>query len=186
MERRPRAPAARLPRERPRARPPQCREGRSVRPLRADRPCREDARARRGHAGGHRHDLEPGQVRGLRVPHGSAPRGAGGDRGSEDALPRPRRHGAYRDEGCEGRQHLRRDRPARGEIRMTGQTDHNLRGDYSGMRPDYTVDQDWDAYSAAEHDLWRRLYARQAVLVPDYACDEFRATLATLEYGAGI
>jgi len=69
---------------------------------------------------------------------------------------------------------------------MTGQTDHNLRGDYSRMRPDYTVDQDWDAYTAAQHDLWRRLYARQAVLLPEYACEEFRATLATLDYGAGI
>jgi phenylalanine-4-hydroxylase len=69
---------------------------------------------------------------------------------------------------------------------MTGQTDHNLRGDYSRMRPDYTVGQDWDAYTGAQHDLWRRLYARQAALVPDYACDEFSATLATLDYGAGI
>jgi phenylalanine-4-hydroxylase len=69
---------------------------------------------------------------------------------------------------------------------MTGQTEHPLRGDYSRMRPDYTVDQDWDAYASAQHDLWRRLYARQAALVPDYACEEFRATLATLDYGAGI
>ena len=69
---------------------------------------------------------------------------------------------------------------------MTGQTDHNLRGDYSRMRPDYTVDQEWDAYTVAQHDLWRRLYARQAALVPDHACDEFQATLATLDYGAGI
>ena len=69
---------------------------------------------------------------------------------------------------------------------MTGQTDHNLRGDYSRMRPDYTVDQDWDAYSDAQHELWRRLYVRQAALLPDHACDEFRATLATLDYGAGI
>lgn len=69
---------------------------------------------------------------------------------------------------------------------MTGQTEHALRGDYSRMRPDYTVDQDWDAYTPAEHELWRRLYARQAALVPEYACDEFRATLATLDYGTGI
>ena len=69
---------------------------------------------------------------------------------------------------------------------MTGQTDHNLRGDYSGMRPDYTVDQDWGAYSGAQHDLWRHLYARQVALVPQYACDEFSDTLATLDYGAGI
>lgn len=69
---------------------------------------------------------------------------------------------------------------------MTGETGHALRGDYSRMRPDYTVDQDWSGYSAAEHDLWRRLYARQASLVPEYACEEFCATLATLDYGAGI
>jgi phenylalanine-4-hydroxylase len=69
---------------------------------------------------------------------------------------------------------------------MTGETGHPLRGDYSRMRPDYTVDQEWHAYAAAEHDLWRRLYARQAALVPRYACDEFRAALATLDYGTDI
>jgi phenylalanine-4-hydroxylase len=69
---------------------------------------------------------------------------------------------------------------------MTGQTEHALRGDYSGMRPDYTVDQEWDRYTAKQHELWRRLYARQAALVPSYACDEFRTTLATLDYGTGI
>ena len=60
---------------------------------------------------------------------------------------------------------------------MTGETGHALRGDYSRMRPDHTVDQDWDAYSKAEHDLWRRLYRRQASLVPNYACDEFIAAM---------
>jgi phenylalanine-4-hydroxylase len=69
---------------------------------------------------------------------------------------------------------------------MTGETQHKLRGDYSRMRPDYTVDQDWDAYSAEEHDLWRRLYARQLSLVPKYASEEFNETLATLDYGKGI
>jgi phenylalanine-4-hydroxylase len=69
---------------------------------------------------------------------------------------------------------------------MGGETTHALRGDYSRMRPDYTVDQEWDAYSAADHDLWRRLYQRQASLVPGYACDEFCATLATLNFGEGI
>ena len=69
---------------------------------------------------------------------------------------------------------------------MTGETTHNLRGDYSRMRPDYTVDQDWDAYTPEQHALWRRLYARQAALVPKYACDEFRDALAELNYGEGI
>ena len=44
---------------------------------------------------------------------------------------------------------------------MAGQTDHALRGDYSQMRPDYTVEQDYSRYTAAEQDLWKRLYARQ-------------------------
>src|SRR5881394_2650513 len=69
---------------------------------------------------------------------------------------------------------------------MTGETGHALRGDYSRMRPDYTVDQDWDAYRPAEHELWRRLYARQLSLVPKYASEEFNAILATLDYGTGI
>ena len=68
---------------------------------------------------------------------------------------------------------------------MTGETDHKLRGDYSRMRPDYTVDQDWDAYTRVEHDLWRRLYARQAALIPNYACDEFSDTLKVLNFGEG-
>ena len=69
---------------------------------------------------------------------------------------------------------------------MAGKTDHKLRGDYSTMRPDYTVDQEWGAYSEAEHDLWRRLYRRQGALVPKYACEEFCEVLATLNFGAGI
>jgi phenylalanine-4-hydroxylase len=69
---------------------------------------------------------------------------------------------------------------------VTGETDHKLRGDYSRMRPDYTVDQDWDAYTRVEHDLWRRLYARQAALIPNYACDEFSDTLKVLNFGEGI
>ena len=69
---------------------------------------------------------------------------------------------------------------------MTGETAHGLRGDYSRMRPDYTVDQEWDRYSADAHALWRRLYGRQASLVPRYACEEFRAALAVLDFGAAI
>jgi phenylalanine-4-hydroxylase len=69
---------------------------------------------------------------------------------------------------------------------MTGETGHKLRGDYSRMRPDYTVDQEWDGYSGGEHELWRRLYRRQEGLVRRYACDEFVETLDTLNFGEGI
>ncbi len=53
-----------------------------------------------------------------------------------------------------------------------------LRGDYSRARADFTVEQSWQTYSAADHALWRRLYARQSGLVPTYACAEFAAGLA--------
>jgi phenylalanine-4-hydroxylase len=69
---------------------------------------------------------------------------------------------------------------------VTGETGHALRGDYSRVRADYTVDQDWNAYSPAEHDLWRRLYRRQESLVARYACAEYCDTLATLNFGEGI
>ncbi len=69
---------------------------------------------------------------------------------------------------------------------MAGQTDHTLRGDYSNIRPDYTVDQDYSLYTAAEQDLWKRLYARQSALVPNFACDEFIDVLAGLNFSAGI
>ena len=69
---------------------------------------------------------------------------------------------------------------------MSGQTDHPLRGDYTHIRPDYTVDQDYRRYTPAEQQLWQRLYARQSALVPHYACDEFIDILATLNFGDGI
>jgi phenylalanine-4-hydroxylase len=67
-----------------------------------------------------------------------------------------------------------------------GQTSHGLRGDYRRMRPDYTVEQDYSAYSDAEHDRWRRLYRRQIELVPGRACDEYVAALRSLDYETGI
>lgn len=69
---------------------------------------------------------------------------------------------------------------------MAGQTDHPLRGDYANIRPDYTVDQDYSRYTSSEQDLWKRLYARQSALVPEFACDEFIDILGALNFGAGI
>ncbi|NKB58864.1 MAG: phenylalanine 4-monooxygenase [Alphaproteobacteria bacterium] len=49
----------------------------------------------------------------------------------------------------------------------------------------YTVDQDWDGYTALEHDTWRRLYARQSALLPNRACPEFLAGLTKLDLNDG-
>ncbi len=67
-----------------------------------------------------------------------------------------------------------------------GASTHAVRGDYSHMRPDYTVDQDYGSYADTDQDRWRRLYARQMRLVPGRACPEFLRVIETLGYDAGI
>ncbi|WP_298835225.1 phenylalanine 4-monooxygenase [uncultured Piscinibacter sp.] len=54
-----------------------------------------------------------------------------------------------------------------------GQGDRPPRGDYAQARADYTSEQHWERYSATEHDLYRRLYERQARQLPGLACEEF-------------
>ncbi|MDP9044109.1 MAG: phenylalanine 4-monooxygenase [Pseudomonadota bacterium] len=54
-----------------------------------------------------------------------------------------------------------------------GQGTRPPRGDYAAARTDYTCEQNWSAYSAAEHDLYRRLFERQAAQLPGLACTEF-------------
>jgi phenylalanine-4-hydroxylase len=52
------------------------------------------------------------------------------------------------------------------------------------QRPDWTIDQGWERYAAAEHAVWRRLYERQAKLLPGRACDEFLDGMRRLPIGA--
>jgi phenylalanine-4-hydroxylase len=54
-----------------------------------------------------------------------------------------------------------------------GQGDRPPRGDYAAARADYTCEQDWAAYTPAQHDLYRRLYERQAAQIGNLACAEF-------------
>ena len=61
-----------------------------------------------------------------------------------------------------------------------------LRGDYSHADAQYVVQQDWDAYTADEHALWRRLYQRQAKLLPGRAADVYIESLARLDAEDGI
>jgi phenylalanine-4-hydroxylase len=57
----------------------------------------------------------------------------------------------------------------------------------AARRADFTIDQDWDSYSAAEHDRWDRLFARSLKVLQGRACDEFMASLGALELSeAGI
>jgi phenylalanine-4-hydroxylase len=54
-----------------------------------------------------------------------------------------------------------------------GEGDRPPRGDYSRAGSDYICEQDWSAYTEADHDTYRRLYARQLQQLPGLACDEF-------------
>ncbi|MEL6286515.1 MAG: phenylalanine 4-monooxygenase [Pseudomonadota bacterium] len=45
---------------------------------------------------------------------------------------------------------------------------------------DWTIDQDWESYSAEEHDRWDRLFDRQKSILQGRACDGFLASMNTL------
>jgi phenylalanine-4-hydroxylase len=57
----------------------------------------------------------------------------------------------------------------------------SLRGDYSLADEQYVVAQNRAHYTPAQHALWRRLYRRQARLLPGRACDVFIESLARLD-----
>lgn len=61
-----------------------------------------------------------------------------------------------------------------------GASERPPRGDYRRAGADYTCAQDYAAYTAQDHDTYRRLYARQEALLPGLACDEFIAALPSL------
>ena len=61
-----------------------------------------------------------------------------------------------------------------------------LRGDYAAAGADFTLPQDWGAYTPADHATWRTLYARQAALLPRHAAAAFREGLARLDFTTGV
>ncbi|MDB5828439.1 MAG: phenylalanine-4-hydroxylase [Variovorax sp.] len=63
---------------------------------------------------------------------------------------------------------------------------HGLAAGNAGQpqRADWTIDQGWKAYTAAEHGVWRTLFERQSKLLPGRACDEFVEGMRNLPIGA--
>ena len=51
-------------------------------------------------------------------------------------------------------------------------------------RADWTIDQGWHAYTAAEHAVWKTLFERQTRLLPGRACAAFVAGMRALPIGA--
>lgn len=63
---------------------------------------------------------------------------------------------------------------------------HGLAAGDAGQprRADWTIDQGWEAYTAAEHGVWKTLFERQSKLLPGRACDEFVEGMRNLPIGA--
>lgn len=68
----------------------------------------------------------------------------------------------------------------------SNRSSHPLRGDYSHVGADYSVEQPLAHYTADEHDRWRRLYRRQMELMPRYAAPEFLDCIERLDASQGI
>jgi phenylalanine-4-hydroxylase len=61
-----------------------------------------------------------------------------------------------------------------------GASERPPRGDYSRARDDYTCPQNGSAYTAADHDTYRRLFERQSALLPGLASQAFIDALPAL------
>jgi phenylalanine-4-hydroxylase len=57
--------------------------------------------------------------------------------------------------------------------------------EHAPARPDWTIDQGWDAYTPEEHAVWKTLFERQSRLLPGRACDEFVRGMHDLPIGPG-
>lgn len=55
------------------------------------------------------------------------------------------------------------------------------KGPPPGARPDWTIDQAWEGYTEAEHQVWITLYERQTALLPGRACEPFLKGLEALD-----
>ncbi len=67
-----------------------------------------------------------------------------------------------------------------------GQSDRPPRGDYSRCNSDYTCDQSFTAYTKADHETWRKLYAQQTALLPGLAAQRFIDLLPQLDAAQSI
>jgi len=52
------------------------------------------------------------------------------------------------------------------------------------VNADWTIDQGWARYTAADHATWKTLFERQAKLLPGRACDQFLQGMRDLPIGA--
>lgn len=55
---------------------------------------------------------------------------------------------------------------------------------FTPERPDWTIDQGWEHYTAGEHGTWKTLFERQSKMLVGRACDEFVDGMKNLPMGA--
>lgn len=69
---------------------------------------------------------------------------------------------------------------------LTGTQKHGLAAGPGQQphRPDWTIDQGWERYTAEEHAVWKTLFERQTKLLPGRACDAFVKGMDELPIGA--
>jgi phenylalanine-4-hydroxylase len=60
---------------------------------------------------------------------------------------------------------------------------HGAAGGARPERPDWTIPQGWENYSAEEHAVWKSLFERQTRMLPGRACDAFVAGMESLPIG---
>jgi phenylalanine-4-hydroxylase len=63
--------------------------------------------------------------------------------------------------------------------------EHVFESPPEGAAADWTIPQDWAAYSAVEHGTWDTLYGRQMKILPGRACDVFLQGLKALDLNTG-
>ena len=64
-------------------------------------------------------------------------------------------------------------------------TGNHMHRPHGPVAADYTIDQQWDRYSAAEHARWDHLFRRQADVLRHRACPEFLRALDRLSLSDG-
>ena len=57
-----------------------------------------------------------------------------------------------------------------------------LRGDYSHAHEDMTIDYSWNDLTAADHAMWRKLYARNMPILADRACREYLDGIKAIDF----
>ncbi|PQZ82868.1 MULTISPECIES: phenylalanine 4-monooxygenase [unclassified Brevundimonas] len=63
--------------------------------------------------------------------------------------------------------------------------EHVFEAPPEGTAADWTIPQNWDAYTEVEHETWNTLYARQMKILPGRACEAYMRGLDALDLNMG-